>query len=432
MTKPRVQQGEKRSHGCLRVTLGLLFVVVLAGGVFSHFGGFGTGPSADVAEFSRYSQEVSDLEVPSGTRVVALGEATHGNREFQELKLSVFQVLVDRCGVRGFALEADAGGCEKVNRYIHGGEGTPEEAVDDLVFALYRTEQMAELISWMRTYNETAAPGDDLRFYGYDMQNYGHSFQLLIDEVRRLGLDATPLESLWSGDDFAEGVRPEQTEVAYAEVRGLLEAVGDGAETSLALYLVECLQQNVELGRLTGSTESYGARDRFMAKNVQWIAAQEATRGNSCVLVSAHNGHIERTGNYGPDDKAMGALLADELGEAYYAIGTDFYKAEVNLPKVDGQRMTHTFYSYDPLAKAAAKGELGCRWLDFERVPQGTGLRGCIDGTIAMGSIGEGFNVLMYVLPQAYRVKREPSKSYDSMILVPFAAPTEIRAAKKG
>lgn len=43
-----------------------------------------------------------------------------------------------------------------------------------------------------------------------------------------------------------------------------------------------------------------------------------------------------------------------------------------------------------------------------------------------MGSVGEGFSPLMYVLPQAYRVKREPSSPYDGMIFVPYAHPTEI------
>ena len=48
------------------------------------------------------------------------------------------------------------------------------------------------------------------------------------------------------------------------------------------------------------------------------------------------------------------------------------------------------------------------------------------DGPIMMGSVGEGFSPLMYVLPQAYRVKREPSSPYDGMIFVPYAHPTEI------
>ncbi len=54
----------------------------------------------------------------------------------------------------------------------------------------------------------------------------------------------------------------------------------------------------------------------------------------------------------------MGNILSEELGDGYFAIGTDFYKTNCNLPKNDGKRITHTFYSYDPLAKAAKKAGL--------------------------------------------------------------------------
>ena len=45
-----------------------------------------------------------------------------------------------------------------------------------------------------------------------------------------------------------------------------------------------------------------------------------------------------------------------------------------------------------------------------------------------MGSVGDTFSPLMYVLPQTYRVKREPVSAYDSMILVAHAHPTQIKA----
>ena len=429
MRNKGTRDSRPRKRGCLLVALGLLVVLAVAGTVFSRFGGFGTGPSVDAQEFSQYAAPISDITIPDGTCVVALGEATHGNREFQELKLEVFRLLVERYGVRAFALEADTGGCEKVNRYINGGDGTVEEAVEDLVFTLYRTDQMEELITWMRAYNETAAQEEALRFYGFDMQSYEHSFTLLLAEIQRLGLDATALEDLWADGDFAEGVGPEEMEPAYAKVKSELEALDNTAEASLALHLIDCLQQNIELGRLIDTPEGYGARDRFMAENVRWILGQEESLGNSCIFVSAHNGHIEQTGSYGPDAKVMGSLLAAELGEAYYAVGTDFFRAEVNLPSGDG-RMTHTFYSYDPLAKAAATCGYESCWLEFARVPEGSGLRVFIDGPIMMGSVGEGFNMLMYVLPQTYRIKRAPSSPYDSMIFVPYAHPTEIRSAR--
>ena len=57
--------------------------------------------------------------------------------------------------VLGRCLEGDYGGCEQVNRYIHGGEGTAQEAAAAIGFSIYRTEEMAELISYMRQYNES-------------------------------------------------------------------------------------------------------------------------------------------------------------------------------------------------------------------------------------------------------------------------------------
>ena len=83
----------------------LIITVVVAAGFYSRFGGFGTGDCADTEEFLKYAASVSELTVPDEAQIVALGEATHGNKEFQQLRLKVFQVLVEKYGVRAFALE---------------------------------------------------------------------------------------------------------------------------------------------------------------------------------------------------------------------------------------------------------------------------------------------------------------------------------------
>lgn len=412
-------------RGCLLTSLVVVAALAVVGTVFSTFGGFGTGPSAPADEFAQYVAPISEIAIPEGTRIVALGEATHGNREFQELKLDVFQNMVEQHGVRAFALEADTGGCEAVNRYIHGGDGTAQDAAKSLVFTIYRTDQMAQLIEWMRAYNQTATPGNDLRFYGFDMQSYEYSYQFLVEEAQRLGLDVTALKELWEGDDFAEDIDVDQREATFSQVKQQLEELDD-EDAALALHLVEVLQQNIEIGKHLSDPEGVGLRDQFMSQNVLWIARQEEARGNQIVFVSAHNGHIYQEGTYyGSDMKVMGNFIADEVGaDAYYAIGTDFFKATVNLPKGDG-RMTHTFYSYDPLAKAAESCGYDKCWLDFSSVPTSSELIAYIDEPILMGSVGEGFSPLMYVLPQAYRIKWEPSRPYDSMIFVPYAHPTE-------
>ena len=107
----------------------ILIIGCIITGVYSYYGGIGTGKCANVNEFEKYAVTVENLSIPEQTKIVALGEATHGNKEFQQLKLDIFKIMVEDYGVRAFSLEGDYGGCEAVNRYIHGGDGTVKDAV---------------------------------------------------------------------------------------------------------------------------------------------------------------------------------------------------------------------------------------------------------------------------------------------------------------
>ena len=425
-----MKQEQTKKHPVRRILLVLFALAVVAGGVFSHFGGFGTGKCADTAEFAKYAGAIDDITIPEQARVVALGEATHGNAEFQQLKLDVFKVLVERYGVRGFALEADYGCCEVANRYIHGGEGTAQEAAAATGFAIYRTEQIEQLLSWMRSYNETAAEADQLSFYGFDMQRYEHNYRFLLEAAEDLGIDTTELAKLWDvqTDEFSDAYDADQRAEIIGKVRiELMEQ--DSPQAAQAVHFADILLQNIELGKVDDyASQGHVLRDRYMADNVFWILAQEEARGNSRIFISAHNGHIERQNTYGDAGKAMGNLLSDQLGDAYFAIGTDFYKASVNLPKGnDGKRSIHTFYSYDALAKASAKCGNEISWLDFSAVPSDSALRQDIDDYGWMGLIGEGYSPIMAILPMAYRIWDAPSELYDGMIFVAQAHPTEIR-----
>ena len=153
-------------------------------------------------------------------------------------------------------------------------------------------------------------------------------------------------------------------------------------------HLADTLLQNISLGKVINSAvEGNVLRDQLMAENVLWILSMEEQRGNSCIFISGHNGHIERFGNYGAGTRVMGNILSDELGDGYFAIGTDFYKTNCNLPKNDGKRITHTFYSYDPLAKAAKKAGYDMSWLDFSKVPENSQLKEHITDHVSMGSL---------------------------------------------
>lgn len=420
---------KKKKHSRILAVAGIILLgIVAVGSIYSHFGGFGTGPCADETEFMQCADQVDNIKIPEKTKIVALGEASHGNVEFQQLKLSLFQNLVENDGVRAFALEGDYGGCEYVNRYIHGGEGTARQAAAAIGFAIYRTDEMADLISYMRKYNETAKDGDDLRFYGFDMQRWFYNLQYLIEACEKAGIDVTELKKLEDTEEQHSEYDVEQQSKVITEIKEELQK-SDVKDIAQADHLADTLLQNISFGKVFNSAlEGNALRDKLMAENVMWILSMEEQRGNSCIFISGHNGHIERSGNYGTDNRVMGNILSDELGEGYFAIGTDFYKTNCNLPKNNGNRITHTFYSYDPLAKAAKKAGYDMCWLDFSKVPENSKLKEQISDSIFMGSLGEGYSpFFMNLIPRSYRISKTPEALYDGMIFVTNAHPIEIR-----
>ena len=419
---------KRKRHTGWIVVLCMAAAIAVIAGIYSRFGGFGTGDCADTEEFAKYAASVSELTVPDEVQIVALGEATHGNKEFQQLRLDVLQVLVEKYGVRAFALEGDFGGCEAINRYIHGEGGTAAEALSATGFAIYRTEEMENLVEWMRNYNASATQGDDLRFYGFDMEQRAYTYRYLLEALQKANIDTADLEKMWNSEanTYADGYTVEQRTEIITAVKEQLPP-----DDVQAIHFADILLQNIELGKyIDDSAELNAQRDRMMAENTLWILQQEQARGNSRILISGHNNHIMQCENAGTP--VLGSLLAENLGDGYFAIGTDFYKSVCNLPKpYTGKRITHTFYSYDPLAKASKKCGFDVSFLDFSKVSEDSALMEYLANNISMGSVGEYYSVLMNFVPRSYRVQRIPQDAYDAMIFVTDTAPIEIESLNK-
>lgn len=401
-----------------------LGVALLASLVFMRFGGFGTGKTANVEEFAEYAQSVENLSIPEDKKIIALGEATHGNVEFQQLKLEVFKQMVEHYDVRAFALEGDYGGCEQVNQYIHGGKGTAQEAAAAIGFAIYRTDEMAALISYMREYNESALEGEDIRFYGFDMQRISYTFQSLMVACTELKIDTTSLQKLVDGETLCgEYDFSIQTEI-LTQVKKELENNGVSNEI---IHYVDMLLQYCELQSITES-DGGALRDKFMAENVQWILQQEQQNGHERIFVTGHNSHVAKWGSY----DSMGKILSKEAENGYYVIGTDFYKTRCNMPTRSSEKRTNqVFYSHDPLAKAAKLAGFDICWFDFAKVPENSELGGEIFEYTYMGTLGESYSMIMRLLPPSYRMFQPPAVLYDSMIFVTEANPTQIIILEK-
>ena len=279
-------------------------------------------------------------ELVGDARVVALGEATHGTREFFELKHRVFEFLAERLGFTVFAIEANQPEARAIDRYVQGGEGDPKELLAGIYFWTWDTEEVLDLIEWMRRYN--AAPGHPhaLHFAGFDMQTPTVAARETLAYLREAdpdlaGASEDLLGPLTEPDSWREVLERPVGELAAIRdrLRDLVASFDDhrgswiertGADRfTVARQQAVVARQAVEMsvGAAEGLAQGSGLRDAAMAANVQWIlgTSPPGTR----VMLWAHNGHVRRA-PWANGIAPMGAHLSAALGRDYVALGFVF------------------------------------------------------------------------------------------------------------
>lgn len=302
----------------------------------------GCGSSEEFTGLALAQTDMGDITVPEDVLVVGLGEASHGVKEYQEMKAEVFKALVQNNGCRTFIIEGDFGSALKVDNYIHGGEGTAKEAAACIGFRIYRTREMEELIEWMRDYNETAVEGEDLHFYGMDMQWADNSkeyvFRILEQVVpeacegHREALAFLKDEDMYdiSTDAFVQGMPA--AESLLQEVDGAKDSIVEAFGSEAFELARECANSIYNCCDIRRSDLEYNeVRDGHMAEKVQWFLDHG---DGSVIFINGHNGHIGKVSVAAYD--CLGSLLAEKLGGGYFAIGTDAEVTTFNNQTDDG------------------------------------------------------------------------------------------------
>lgn len=398
-----------------------------------------TGCSAkkEVKDFASYAKNIEEIKLSDEVRIVALGEATHGNKEFQELKLSVFAHLVETTPVRAFAIEGDFGSCLIANDYIVHDIGSAENAVKNLGFEIYRTDEMLELVQWMHDYNATAKEDDKVRFYGFDMQRNEVARERIRAFYNVVSKDKGS-EYMAQWDDYygeSNGSLSPENLTALKELVNEMIAdmeaqkdsytkMTDEETYAYALQSATCLLQNLDLYDVSNEYMGYAdLRDQYMKENVKWILDREENVHGTKLMIAGHNGHVAKVVNSAYTN--MGSYLSEEFGDAYYVIGTDFYKTNCSIATKEA-REDYKFCSDDPLAKAVGKMENNQYYLDFDEAQASEELSTLLDSNMPTGSLGESYSFLMKFVKTSYQLRIPPNKLYDGMIFVYEATPIEV------
>lgn len=113
-------------------------------------------PEAPLTDLSPLAGLIGDAEV------VAIGASTRQSHELSALAHRTVRLLVEDLGFRSLALEGDDAARVGLAEYIGSGTGNPEASLSG-ARSFWRTEEMLDLVRWMRSYNRRN-PDDPVRF----------------------------------------------------------------------------------------------------------------------------------------------------------------------------------------------------------------------------------------------------------------------------
>jgi erythromycin esterase len=263
------------------------------------------------------------VEVIGDARVVGLGETLHGGRECNELKVRIFEFLVEKMGFTAFVMESGLSNGKLVYDYVLGADIDPEKVLwEGFSYGFGPWAETVALLDFMRAYNADPAHRRKIHFYGADPFAMGP-----FNEYRRTA--SVPLEAALA---YLDRVDPEhaaahresllpkiglfKSEDEYkaleAEVRHAITLGTQALVRRFEVYRVPYIEQtstddyewayrHAIVARQVDDHYAFAAtnpprldaetgREKGQADNVKWILEREGPEGR--IVVWEHNGHV--------------------------------------------------------------------------------------------------------------------------------------------
>ncbi len=270
-------------------------------------------------------------EILRNVRLVALGESTHGTKEFFQLKHRVFRFLVEEMGFRAFIIEAGMIPCMNINDYVRHGKGDRAKALASQGYWTWDTEEVTAMIEWMREYNLNCPRGEEVSFYGIDVKPVPEATQILRRIINKAQLSESAklcevLDEVFILDDEKKGDGQKCRDDSLwlmgslkANELTICRSCGQ-EEYDLAIACARTMLQYLDSMVLS---ESMAARDILMADNT--IRLLNSLPENEKAVLWAHNYHISACQSY-PDTPCLGQILREKLGDRYFPFALTFGK----------------------------------------------------------------------------------------------------------
>ena len=338
-------------------------------------------------------------------KVVALGEGSHGTGEIFKMKNRIIQYLAANHGFDIFSIEANMPESYKINDYTIRGDGDPKKLIAGMYFWTWRTEEVLNMVEWMRRFNQ---PKQRIEFTGFDMQYYAGAIDELLVAFKENDEATKKITSLKKTLDEIR-TRAQQNRgmpsVGYNEMKEIDNVISFLRTMIETSPKKDWLLQNVVIIEQYLGNNSGLWRDKCMAENFLWIKEHNP---NSKLVIWAHNGHIKKT------SQMMGDHLSQKLGDDYVTFGFTFYEGNYTatgskgLTSYDAQQAYPGTLEYlleqlkEPifildLKKIKADNNKDTEWITQRLAYRSVGALGGNPNEFWEGKISDDFDYLIFI-----------------------------------
>src|SRR5213080_4292509 len=294
------------------------------------------------------------LDLIGDSRIVLLGEASHGTHEFYFERAAITKRLIAEKGFTLLAIEADWPDASRAHRYVRGtsADANANEALSGFrrfPAWMWRNTVVVEFVEWLRQFNKDVdskrAPAG---LYGMDLYSLHGSIAAVLNYLEKVDPEAAKRARLRYScfDHFSR----EPQEYGYAATVGAAESCEnavveqlieiqrkaaeflsrDGAVAAEELFFAE---QNARLVKnaeqyyrsmFRGRASSWNLRDRHMVETIEALVAHLNGSRQPKAIIWAHNSHLgdaRATEMSQHGELNVGQLVRERFGSEAVLIG---------------------------------------------------------------------------------------------------------------
>jgi len=320
----------------------------------------------EVKPFSRANRSLDGLISYLGQKkVVMLGEASHGTQEFYHWRRIISQQLISQHGFSIVAVEGDWPDCMKITEWIRN-EDKNHSRPRDVVKTFERwptwmwcNQEICELMSFMRSVNQTKKEEEHIGFFGLDVYSFFESMDAVINRLQPVNEELANLaRSRYSFfDRFDRNEQkyihsllqyPDQGKTqAVSMLRDLLKVRLNEMELKKGRIYFDAQQnarivnnaENYYRAMLFGRDDSWNVRDQHMMETLEVLMKRH---NGAKVIVWAHNTHV---GDYRftpmkeQGEINIGGLAKQKFGDDVALVGFSTYEGSVIAGRKWGGQM---------------------------------------------------------------------------------------------